>query len=645
MAVPLPGALPRPALRAPAAPWTLLLAATLYAAGMGLLARAYGPAGDLAAAFGRYWVGLGLCFAGTAVLGLAPGARPRAQVAALALLGAALYVPTYLRSPAFPLFQDELFHIQTLRLMHDLKTTRVPTTLFPIAGEYPGLEDVGLATVYATGWPVDAVVRLVPLFLHALIPLLAYAVLRAAGLRPAAACFGGLLYIANSSYAFFHATFSYESIGIALFLLVALFAARLAGPERAAAAGTTVLLLVAVAGVVASHHVSGLIAAVLLVVFAVAVRLARRLRLRPVGVPMDDVALFAVVAWTGWLAYQTSRTVFYLAANFVDRAAMVASFLLAEQRQPRQLFWNSSSPPFEQLVAYAYPVLVALLAALGVLRTLRHWPRLWPGILRRFRAAAPAGGPWARAAGGDAGIGLPVCRLALFVVGPLLWVGTGPLILSRSSDAAYRAWPFLFLGVAFYAAVGVAGWLDAAGRAAVVRRGALAVVAGLAIAGGSIIGDNQAGRLRTPELRAAAGPEALTPDVVAAAGWLESTAGRFNVISGDKGSAVALSVFGMQRPNPWANWIPFYTTESGEAQYFLDANGVRFVAVDLRTSRLLPRYGVYFDEQETEFVPPAVHEPGTVIPLDRLEKFDRMPRLRRIYDNGNIVLYANEGGR
>ena len=117
------------------------------------------------------------------------------------------------------------------------------------------------------------------------------------------------------------------------------------------------------------------------------------------------------------------------------------------------------------------------------------------------------------------------------------------------------------------------------------------------------------------------------------------------MISGDKGSAVALSVFGMQRPNPWANWIPFYTTEGGEAQYFLDANGVRFVAVDMRTSRLLPRYGVYFDEQETEFVPPAVHEPGTVIPLDRLEKFDQMPQLRRIYDNGNIVLYANEGGR
>jgi hypothetical protein len=459
------------------------------------------------------------------------------------------------------------------------------------------------------------------------------------------AFFGGLLYVANSSYYFFHATFSYESIGIALFLLVALFAARLSGPDRDAAARTTVLLLVAVAGVVASHHVSGLIAAVLLVVFAVAVRLARRLRLRPVGAPMDDVALFAVVVWTGWLAYQTSRTVFYLTTNLVDRAAMVASFLLAEQRQPRQLFWNSAAPPFEQLVAYAYPVLVALLAALGVLRALRHWPRLWPGFLRRFRAAAPAGGALGRPAGGDAGIGLPVCRLALFVVGPLLWAGTGPLVFSRSSDAAYRAWPFLFLGVAFYAAVGVAGWLGAGGRAAVLRRTALAGVAGLAIAGGSIIGDNQAGRLRSPELRAAAGPEALTPDVVAAAEWLESTAGRFNVISGDKGSAVALSVFGMQRPNPWANWIPFYTTEGGEAQYFLDANGVRFVAVDVRTSRLLPRYGVYFDEQETEFVPPAVHEPGTVIPLDRLEKFDQMPRLRRIYDNGNIVLYANEGAR
>ena len=50
----------------------------------------------------------------------------------------------------------------------------------------------------------------------------------------------------------------------------------------------------------------------------------------------------------------------------------------------------------------------------------------------------------------------------------------------------------------------------------------------------------------------------------------------------------------------------------------------------------LQRYGFYFDSFEFLDIRRDVSS-GALLPLDDLRKFDRMPALRRIYDNGDIV--------
>jgi hypothetical protein len=132
----------------------------------------------------------------------------------------------------------------------------------------------------------------------------------------------------------------------------------------------------------------------------------------------------------------------------------------------------------------------------------------------------------------------------------------------------------------------------------------------------------------------------LTPDLVSAALWLEGNAGRFNLVIGDSSSSVAFAVFGLQRTRLWGNWVPFYTQDPAQAQRFLDQHDVDYVVVDYRVSRYPPRYNHYFSGAEARSRQ-AQQEAGKLLPIDRLRKFDTMPALQRIYDNGEIVVFAN----
>jgi len=580
--------------------------------GFGVLGQAYVAAPDGTLAYAFYWLGLAACFVGTVAIGISRGAQPRHQLAALAALGLGMYLPSYLRNPAYPLFQDELFHIQTLQLMLDYGTTHVPITNFPIAGAYPGIELAGLAIISATGLSVDTVVRIVPVAIHMSIPIVAWFALRSAGLRPAHAFFGALVYMANWGYYWFHATFSYESLGILFFILIVALAARLAQPKLRAPVATTLAVLLAGVAVVVTHHVSSAITIGTLGVLAAAVAF----RLRGKRSPLRDIALFGLVVWIGWLVYEASGTIVYLGGNFLDRVTNLLALFQGGSNTTRTLFWNTSVPLAEQFVAYLYPVLTFGLIGLGL-----------------YRAAVPVLRTWRD----QRTLNLSAVRLALAVVGPILWLATAPGVLTRTADVIYRSWSFLFLGVALYAALGVRPWLLSG---SVKRYLAYAPVA-LLLAGAAILSGNQAGRFRTADVHSSAGPEAFTNDMVSAAHWLQADAGRFHFLIGDSTSSIAFAVWGMQRTNQGV-WPVFYTPDPQLAQMYTNDMRADYVAVDVRDSEYLPRYGFYFDAFEFLDVRRAVSM-GELLPLDDLRKFDRMPALRRVYDNGDIVLYQNSG--
>jgi hypothetical protein len=79
-------------------------------------------------------------------------------------------------------------------------------------------------------------------------------------------------------------------------------------------------------------------------------------------------------------------------------------------------------------------------------------------------------------------------------------------------------------------------------------------------------------------------------------------------------------------------------TPSDVAQ--VQALAIHYVLVDLRLATSLPASGHYFP------VDPNAGRYAHPLPLRDLTKFNQAPGVRRIYDDGNIVVYnlAGEGG-
>ncbi|MCS6881276.1 MAG: hypothetical protein RMK84_02785 [Oscillochloridaceae bacterium] len=591
----------------------------LFFLGLGVLAQAYIVEANTPAAYGWFWAGLGLCMGGALITGIAPAGTTWQRVLMLALLGGALYAPTFLRSPAYPIFADELYHYQALTLMREQGTREVNLTFFTVPRDYPGLALLGLHIVSSAGLPSEWAVRLVPLIVHLTMPVLAYAALAALRVPERLAFVGGLLYMSNRSFFFFHSVFSYETLGTLLFLVVALLSLNLLRQETPSAWPFHLLLLPVIAAISITHHFSTLISLAWLLICALVTWSVGHKQRRLFGGLLFFAALFGLA----WLAFQSDRGIQYVVLTITNRTVAffngVQAALSASAASPgsdawrlRPLFANSPLPLAERIVAYLYPALIAALIAAGPARAARFF---W---VRRGQDLTPYAG-----------------ILVLGIFGPVLWLLSTPLVLTVNQDAAYRSWPFLFLGVALYAIIALYGVETETRRPRAPKSLAAFGIAIPLLIGGIVLGDNQAGRFHTHQIFAASGPEAITDDLVAAARWLEAHYGPHHRVAGDRASQVAFGAFGNQRTRIWGVGHLYYYDDPGGAIWFLNEHKIDFVSVDRRVSRYLPRYSTYFGDAD----PFGQQRPTQPVPVERLEKFDRIRDLQRVYDNGDIILY------
>ncbi|MCW3066820.1 MAG: hypothetical protein JWN32_3992 [Solirubrobacterales bacterium] len=583
----------------------LLSAGLAFAVGARILVGAYGPdvlAGDRPLLF---WFGLVCCVAAVGAHGLRRGTRSWERLGGLAALGAVMYLPYYLRSPAHALFSDDLYHRQVVQQINELGTTSVHPTLYPIPGEFPGLEQATLALHSLTGLGLGTVERLVPLAAHISMPLVAYVLARGLGLPSRTAFLAALIFVGNKAFFFFHSAFAYETLGMLLVMTTLALVAH-AARDRSPLRHYAVPVLVALSATVITHHVSSYLLIVCLTLiagFAVVTRSQHR-RIA-VAVPAITVGLAAA-----WLLLQATTASTYLSTGIHARLTTIVNAITNEGSGTRKLFAHSTLPPSERLLGYVAVLTVLVLCVLGAYAVfrLRHRRRLGP------------------------------LTYAFLVFGPLLWVASAPLIVTPGAELAYRSWPFLFLGVSVFGAVALR-WVEQRIKhhGPVLAHGVMIGVVTLVIAGGVVIGDNEAGRFPRPA-ETAAGPESVTGDSIAAAQWFERRAGRYNRFVADNGSQLVFATSGFQEALGYGNWLPFVAPSTPKISGRLRDLGVKYVVIDRRVTELPPRYGYYFGQEELYSAGLAFS--GRVFPRRLIDRFDDVPTLDRIYDNGNIVIYG-----
>jgi len=549
-----------------------------------------GPAGVHA----LFWAATGLALL-TAGAVFALSVRKRAAALALTLvLGVLLSLPKFLRAPRYFSFYDELAHWRATDDLLGGGRLFAENALNKVVGDYPGLHLLTAATAALTGGSVFAAGTLVVLVARMAGCVAVYLLAERPFRAPGAALMAVLLFAANPTFGFFDAQFAYESLALPLVTLVLLIA--LSPVDERWPVAVPILLTLAV---VVTHHASSYVLTVVLVAVALA-RWRSGRRLRP-----WLLAGVAAAAALVWLFAVARYTLVYIGPYVRSNLTSVPQFVTGSTKPRRLIAGFLRIPDYERVASY-----LSVFILLGLFTA-----ALWALLRRR----------------------LPGERAASWVLAGLggLYFASLPVVALRGDQTAKRVWEFSFLGLAPLCGLAL-WWLMR--RRATWSRSLGAALLGVVFVGSGVARSGEHIRFPGPYLPSA-DPRSATEDVLAAARWLRFAHGPDGRVAGDRTLAAVLGSYGAQTPityqeNGQPIWRIFEPeTLTPEVTAEVRDSGVGWLAVDLRSAGVFPLTGFYFDESE-----PGAYV-DTHLSTRGLIKFDSAPGYRRVYDNGNIVLY------
>jgi heme A synthase len=416
----------------------------------------------------------------------------------------------------------------------------------------------------------------------------------------------------NPQFLFFQASFSYESLALplAIFVLFVLAVQHTvpAGYRRS----LNLLTCGGLAAVVVTHHISSYtLVAFLLLWSALALlqRWRKKGRVQQPHVSPAREALLGLILCLCWLTYTGDIVLGYLAPHLGGTLYQIGQILRGESAS-RQLFQNSSGyvePVWERVVALASEVLVMLVLPLGLFQI------------------------WLRYRGNVIALALSVGALAYPVSQALRLTPAG-------AESGVRSTEFLFLGISFVMAIGIAQFQlfrRSSRKQSILLLSSLAIViVGQVVSGGSPAW----ARMPGPYL-VSADQRSIVPDSISAAEWAGSHLGAGRRIASDRINTLLLATYGDEVTfTSVSEKVPvrplFIAPEFGFAeQTILQQDHIQYLVVDHRLSTTLPWAGAYFDDQETNN--------GPIDPA-ALAKFDAVNDVSRLFDSGNIVIYDVE---
>lgn len=569
-----------------------------------------------------YWVGQVLIVAPVALRLLSPSPPPRTwALGALALLVTAEYVVKFCYSPVMFTFPDELQHwrgTQNILRTGELFTTNAS---LPISPSYPGLEEVTAAFSSVTGMSVFVSGLLVVGAAHLTLVALLFALFTKVSGSERIAALGASVYVLNPHFTNFDSMFIYQVLALP-FLVLALYAvfelAEGGGLDRSHARGLWVVLAASLVTVTVTHHVTSYVLTGLLGLLVV-VTLVRS------GWSAARVTLVAFVVAASlsltWALTVAPRTLGY----FTPALTSLAEGLLPASGTSATQTSLPAGPVFDRLLVVAFILGTALLVAAGIARVRNDGRR------------------------GDLTITFAIASLGYYAV-----VATRVLV-PDGAELAGRALTFVFLPLSYVAALGLGGRgapLD--GRAAhgrtpsverlvtrfgrVMPRGRFRRLVPVALATTIFLGSIAAGWPpyweRLPGSYQAGGFErAVSPQGVIAAKWALARLGAGNRFGVDRGNEALLGAYGRQDVVRDPARLYYSATIGSGDRAFLRESSLRYLLVDRRLARSLPDSGQYFP------IDPRSGRIRRPIPMGRLDKYDGMPGVNRLYDSGSMVIY------
>lgn len=543
-----------------------------------------------------YWLGQAIIFAAPTalVLGRSEPAEPQAAWLALSL-GTATYLVKYVYSPAAFEFSDEFLHWRTLTALLASHHLFGVNYALPVSPGYPGIEVAASALIDLTGLGVFPAGLIVAGLAHVVFTAALYALLRLVAGSTRVALAAITCYATSPHYEVFDAIFGYQTLALAFFAL-ALLALRNATKQRPAQPRTTgcwaLAAAVCAAATAVTHHVTSYV----LVAVATATAL--------VGLLTGDRKSYAASACfaagttaliTLWTWRVTPGTISYLSPAVGQLADGVQSALgghLTKSAAATPL----PAPPGDRAASDLVAILIMVAIPFG-------WRRIW---------RTQRGDAWALALGAGAVAYYPSVAL--------------PFITTDGSELAGRLLTFVYIPVGYTLAVALVA------RPLTFRRKAAAAAAAVTLVAGGISMGWPPWWERLPGSYVVDGFESgITAEGRAAASWAGAMLPPGQRVAADYTNNLLFGTLGGQNPvNGMAALFCGGTWTLADA-VLAHKQAVKYLVVDLRTSAYRAPNGSIFVG--------ASNCPTPIPPAD-LAKFDAVAGLTRVYDSGNIIVYA-----
>jgi hypothetical protein len=562
-----------------------------------------------------FWIGILLITLPVGIRLLHPTVGYREALALVILAGEMLFLISVLSGLPQNNPYDGYLHWRTAI---DILTTQhlfAFNNLLPVSPYYPGLEIVTTSLVTLTGLSIFQAGSIVVFVARLIMVTSLFMLLYMLSGSPRAAGLGCLIYMGSSTFVFFDAQFAYESLSLplAVFVLWGVMKRSTAPVEQHFS--WVILVVFACAMVAITHHLmSYFLAAILLLWTGMAIIKNWKGKKEYVPYAIAIALLDFVVAW---LMFVAEITVGYLAPYFGGTLTTLLRFITGYTGDRSLISTTQSSGLLsERLVGIASVLFLLIGLAVGLL----VW---WTSQRKNPSMQRP----------------LAIVLVLVGIIYPSL-----PLLhLSNNTwEVSNRMASYIFIGLGYVIGVGLAipnirNWL------AHLRRWAFVPALGVIICGGVIAGSHPATRLPGPYL-VEADNRSVDPYGVSAANWARTYLGPSNRMAGDREQSVIMGSLGQQsmvfRSEEGINISPIFLKPKLENVDFQDIKAlqIQYLVIDQRITQDAPLFGYYFESWEQQLV-------ETEMPINPaiLDKFDTMPEVSRIFDNGNVRIYDLKG--